>query len=236
MSSNELKIQSRDVSGKAAAKKLRASGIVPAVVYGRKEEPIKVAINAKELRDLVAHHGTHGMLVLKSEDSSIPDAPVIIKALQRHPFKQTVNSVDFLRVSLSEPVTATVTLILEGEPVGVIDGGVLTQAIHELQISALPQNLPEHINVDVSGLIMDGPPLHVRELVLPEGVTALTDGEEAVAVVNHPRVEPIEEEPMTAEQIAEAEAEGVNPQANSEQDTESRSGNKSDTGEKPGNN
>jgi len=84
-------------------------------------------------------------------------------------------------------------------------------------------------------LEMDGAPIHVREITMPQGVTAITDGEEAIAVVNHPTVEPIVEEPMTAEQIAEAEAEGVNPQANSEQDTESRSGNKSDTGEKPGN-
>lgn len=201
MSSNELKIQSRDVSGKAAAKKLRASGIVPAVVYGRKEEPVKVAINAKELRDLLAHHGTHGMLVLKSEDSSIPDSPVIIKSLQRHPFRQTVNSVDFLRVSLSEEVTATVTILLEGEPESVREGGVLTQAIHELQISALPQNLPEHITADISALEMDGAPLHVRDLIVPQGITVLTDGEEAVASVNHPKVEAEPEEEVDAADV-----------------------------------
>lgn len=208
MSSNELKVQSRELSGKAAAKKLRQAGTVPAVVYGRKEEPVKLTVNAKELRDLLAHHGSHGMLMLKSEDSSIPDIPVIIKELQRHPFKQVVNSVDFLRVSLSEEVTATVTIVLEGEPVGVREGGVLVQAIHELQISALPQNLPEHITVDVSALEMDGAPLHVSDITLPEGVTSLTAGEEAVAVVNHPKAEVEAEVTEGAEEGAVETTEG----------------------------
>jgi len=209
VSSNELAVQSRSTTGKEAAKKLRQNGLVPAVAYGHNEEPVKLTINAKELRDLLAHHGSHGMLTLKSSDGAA-DETVIIKALQKHPFRQTVNSVDFLRVSLTEEITTTVTIHLEGEPVGVrMEGGVLVQALHELEIVAFPQNLPETISVDVSGLIRDGAPIHVNEITLPAGVRAVTDGETPIAVVNNPTVEPIVEESMTAEQIAEAETEGA---------------------------
>jgi large subunit ribosomal protein L25 len=206
VSSHELTVQRREVTGKEAAKKLRQSGLVPAVAYGHKEEPVKLTVNAKELRDLLAHHGSHGMLTLKSSDGGA-DETVIIKSLQKHPFKPYVNSVDFLRVSMNEEITTTVPIHLEGEPVSVrAEGGVLVQALHEIEISAFPQNLPEVITVDVSELIMDGPPIHVRELTLPQGVKVLTDGEEAVAVVNHPKIEETETEPQTDEDPAAVEA------------------------------
>ncbi|HVF09347.1 MAG TPA: 50S ribosomal protein L25 [Abditibacteriaceae bacterium] len=205
MASHELKVSTRTETGKSAAKRLRRIGLVPAVAYGHKEEPVKVVINAKELRDLLAHHAGHGLLTLKYEDTALPDVPVIIKALQMNHVKHTVHSVDFLRVSMDEEVTITVPIVLEGEPVGVtMDGGVLVQALHQLEVAALPANLPQQISVDVSELILNGPPIHVREITLPTGVKAITDGEESVAVVNVPKVEV--EEPVATEEGAEGEA------------------------------
>jgi large subunit ribosomal protein L25 len=188
MASHELKVETREQSGKEAAKKLRRDGKVPAVIYGRNEEPIRLAVNAKELRDLLAHHGSHGLLSLQTEGGVT--TPALIKALQKHPVRHHVLSVDFLRVSLSEKVRATVSIVLDGEPVGVkVDGGILVHAMHEIEIEALPQDLPEAIHADVSALEYDGAPLYVKDLKLPAGVTAITDGNEDIAVVNPPQRE-----------------------------------------------
>jgi len=200
MATHELTVGSRTETGKAAAKRLRRAGMVPAVAYGHKEEPVKLTVNAKQLRDLLNHHAARGLLTLKYEDGSAPDLPVIIKEMQRHPVKHSVNAVDFLRVSLDEEVTASVPIVLIGEPIGVKqDGGVLVQALHALEITALPQNLPEQIEVDVSGLEFEGAPIHVSEMTLPAGVTVVTSGEEPVAVVNAMEVEEVAEVAPTEE-------------------------------------
>jgi large subunit ribosomal protein L25 len=93
MSSHDLKVSTRDTVGKEAAKRMRREGMVPAVAYGHKEEPVKLALNAKELRDLLAHGGGRGLLNLKYEGRA--DESVIIKSLQRHPRTHAVSSVDF---------------------------------------------------------------------------------------------------------------------------------------------
>ena len=194
MATHELTVTSRTESGKAAAKRLRREGLVPAVAYGHKEPNVNLTVDAKQLRDLLSHHAAHGLLTLKFKDGSAPDLSVIIKDLQRHPVRHSVNAVDFLRVSLDEEVTATVPVILEGEPESVRTGdGVLVQALHEITVSAFPQNLPEELRIDVSSLELNGPPLHVKDIPLPQGVKALTDEEEPVAVVNIPRAAPTEE-------------------------------------------
>ncbi len=149
MSSYDLKAQKRTANGKGAAKKLRASGHVPGVAYSKHEAPETVSIVAKDLWDITAHHHSRGLLNLKFEDGS--SIAVIIKSIQRHPVSHNPTSIDFLRVKLDEEVAATVPVILDGEPVGVTEGGILVQAIHELHIMALPGNLPEAIRVDVSG-------------------------------------------------------------------------------------
>lgn len=192
MATHELTVHSRSERGKAAAKRLRRAGLVPAVAYGHKEESVILTVDAKELRDLLAHHASHGLLTLKYKEGGTPDLNVIIKALQRHPVRHTVSAVDFLRVSLDEEVTDTVPIVLTGEPDGVrIEGGVLVQALHSLEVSALPQNLPEQITVDVSALELNGAPIHVKQITMPSGVKALTDGETPVAVVNPPTVEEV---------------------------------------------
>lgn len=187
MSQTALNVQSRQGIGKEAAKKLRVAGRVPAVIYGHKEAPQTLSINARELRDLLAHAGAHGLLMLQEDGSS---TPAVIKTLQRHPVSHVVASVDFLRVSLDETITTSVPLVFVGETDEVKSGeGVLVHSLQELQISAFPQNVPESIVVNVSNLVFNGAPIHVRELTLPQGVTAITDGDEPVAVVNRAELE-----------------------------------------------
>ncbi len=234
MSSFDLNVATRDTTGKEAAGRMRRTGRVPAVAYGHGEAPVSLSLNAKELRDLLAHGHGRGLLNLKLEGQ--PDVSAIIKSVHRHPATHAAYSVDFQRVSLTEKITASVPVVLEGEPVGVkVDGGILVQALMHIEVKAFPQDLPEHITVDVSELVYDGAPIHVNEIAVPANIEIVTEGETPVAVVNPPDVEPIVEETMTAEQIAEAEAADVNPEMNAEAGKEDKTtGNKSDTGEKPG--
>jgi len=205
MSQHTLTVTARETTGKEAAKRMRREGLVPAVAYGHKEEPVKLAFNAKELRDIISHEGSHGLFNLKQEGA--PDLPVIIKSLQKHPVSHVVISADFLRVSLDEKVHSTIPIHLTGESDGVrVEGGVLIQALHEVEIESLPQDVPEHISVDISGLEYNGAPIHVSEMTVPAGITIITDGETPVAVVNPPTVEPIVEEPLSDDAIAEVEA------------------------------
>jgi large subunit ribosomal protein L25 len=188
MASYDLNAQKRTGKGKSAAKRLRAEGHVPCVAYGRKDEPVLLTVEARDLRDIVAHHHSHGLLNLKFEDGGT--LPVIMKSIQRDPVSHKPQSVDFMRVSLTEEVEATVPIILSGDSEGVREGGVLVQALHEIHVKALPGDLPESIEVDISGLVLNGPPIHISEITMPQGVTAVTSGEEGIAVVNPPDREP----------------------------------------------
>jgi large subunit ribosomal protein L25 len=205
MSQRELSVKSREITGKEAAKRLRRSGYVPAIAYGHHEEPTKLSVHAKQFRDMVSHGGSHGLIKLQFEESSQPDLSVIIKAVQKHPVTREVITIDFLHVALDERVKSTIAIVLEGEPVGVkVDGGILVQALHSIEVEALPQDLPEHIVVDVSGLVFNGAPIHIKEISLPKGVTAVTNGDESIAVVNPPDAEPEAEE--SAEDATAVEA------------------------------
>ena len=188
MASYDLNATKRSAKGKSAAKKLRRTGQVPGVAYGRKDAPVMLAVGAHDLWEIIAHHHSHGLLNLKFEDGTT--LPVIMKSVQRDPVSHKPQSVDFMRVALDEEVEATVPIVLKGEAVGVREGGVLVQALHELHISALPANLPPAIEVDVSNLEFNGAPVHVGEVALPPGVTAVTDAHEPIAVVNPPEKEP----------------------------------------------
>lgn len=204
MSQRELQATPRTETGKEAAKRLRRAGNVPGIAYGHKEEPVMMSINAKTLRDMIHHGGTAGLVNVKIEGGQT--IPAIIKKTQKHPRTHAIQSIDFLRVSLDEKVHSTVAIHLTGEAAGVkVDGGILVQALHSLEIESLPQDVPEFISVDISGLEFNGAPIHVKEITLPAGVKAITDGDESIAVVNAPDAEPIVEAPeVPAAELAEA--------------------------------
>jgi len=204
---HELTVSSREVVGTSAVKRLRRTGQLPAVAYGRGKDPVNLSVDAHEFRTLLSHQGAGGLITLKFTDGKA-DLPVIVKEIQIDPRRNEVRTLDFLHVSLSEKVSSTALLVLEGEPEGVrVDGGLLVQALHEIHISALPQNLPEHITLDITDLALNSS-LHVKDIKFPEGVEAVTDGEEIVASVAPPRVEKEETEVAEGEAGAEAAAEG----------------------------
>jgi len=203
MSTQALSTESRDLRGKVAARQLRRAGKLPAVLYGHGQEPISLSVGAKEFSDLISHHGTHMLLNLTGATGET----AIIKKIERHPVKGIPATIDFLRVAANERIAVKIPLHLTGEALDVRSGdGLLVQSLHEIEISVLPAEVPNHIEVDISGLVLNGPALHVSEITLPQGVELLSDKEAAIAAINPPAATDLDA-PMDAADAA-IEAEG----------------------------
>ncbi len=203
MSTQALSTESRDLRGKVAARQLRRAGKLPAVLYGHGQEPISLSVGAKEFSDLIAHHGTHMLLNL----TGAAGETAIIKKIERHPVKGIPATIDFLRVAANERIAVKVPVHLTGESLDVKTGdGLLVQSLHEIEVSVLPAEVPGSIDVDISGLVLSGPAIHVSEISLPAGVELLSDPETAVAAVNLPHATDLDA-PMDATDAA-IEAEG----------------------------
>jgi len=191
----------RSEVGKGAMRRLRAAGVLPAVVYGAGEDPVKLSLDLREFSHMMhSIEGEHGVVDLKmGSDDAVQT--VLIKSVQRHPLYDHVRHVDFLRVRMDEKIETTVHVTLVGICKGVKDqGGVLDQLLRELEIECLPGDLPDKVEADVSGLLM-GDALHVSDLELPESVTCHTPLDRAVAHVMAPRV--VEEVEPAAEEVEE---------------------------------
>jgi large subunit ribosomal protein L25 len=200
----------RQQKGKTGARRVRGSGQVPAVVYGRGQGPVVVAVDAKSLRAaLHTHAGMNVLIDLDIRANGAADRQlVIIKELQRNVFTHDIIHVDFQAISLEETLEAHVPVVLVGTPKGVLDGGVLDQHLREVLVECLPTAIPEVLQLDVSELNV-GRAVHAGELAIPEGVTLLTPAAEVVATVLAPRVEEVPA-PAAAEAVApEAAAPGA---------------------------
>jgi large subunit ribosomal protein L25 len=207
MDRTKLEVRPREGRGGKDARALRANGEVPGVVYGAKtagKDSIAVRVNIRALRQAVSGPGgLHSMLDLKI-DGERSARSVIIKDLQLDPVKDRVLHVDFNEVRLDQPIQTPVAVHLTGTPHGVTIGGVLSQPVHELTITALPGDIPDEITVDVSGLDI-GTSLRLADIAAPAGVTFNDDPEGTViASVTAPTVEP---EPEEVEEEAEEGAE-----------------------------
>lgn len=197
MANATLKATRRQQSGKGAARKLRASGAVPAVLYGHGDRTEPLSVNAHELELLL--HNVRGGGTLIGLDVEGSRADVLIRDIQRHPYKPEVMHVDFQLVHGDETVKVDVPLRLVGTPVGVRDeGGVLDQVIYALHIECLPRNLVDVAEVDISHLSI-GESVRVHDITIPN-VAILMDGDLPVASVLAARVH--DEEPAAAEGAA----------------------------------
>lgn len=202
---NEITVTPRTVIGKTSHR-LAAAGQIPAVLYGVGREAMPVAVNRHDFELWAAHHASgSGMVELKVEgEKKVVNA--MVREIQHSAVKGTILHVDFLAVSMDKPIHANVLLHLVNDPEGVRAGGVLTVNIHELNVEALPAELPESIEWDVSAMQL-GDTLHIRDIVAPKGITLLDDPEGIVASVQTPRAE-VEE---VAEELAEPEVIGSKP-------------------------
>jgi large subunit ribosomal protein L25 len=206
----KLEVSERTSLGSAESRRLRKQGIVPGILYGR-TEPVAIAVGERELRAaLTTSAGSH--VVLDVAVDSGREHSAILKDYQRDKVRGTITHIDLQEVRLDQPIQTAVSVTLVGEPVGVKEGGVLSQATNEVNVEALPLEVPQHIDVDVSSLRI-GDSIRLAEIEVPAGVTFLDDPDEVVlASVTQPtRVE----EP---EEVAEGEeaVEGEEPEAEAE--------------------
>jgi large subunit ribosomal protein L25 len=208
MASNRptIDVEKREEFGSRTSRRLRKTGRVPGVVYGGSDgECISFSADARELRRVLV--GAGALIDLKVGGDT---KPVIVKDTQLHPVRGELLHIDFLQVRLDEKIQTTVPLHVEGqeEAPGIKEGGVLEVPTHQLNIEALPTEIPEHITVDVSGLGMTET-MHLSALTAPTGVTFLDDPEETIiATIVIPAEEPEEPEVEEETELVGEEAEG----------------------------
>jgi large subunit ribosomal protein L25 len=200
VSGTALSVTPREKIGKAN-RRLAAENKIPVVLYGPDRDPMPLALDRHEFELFAAHHAAGSTLVDLEIEGQKKRIAAMIREVQRSPVKGTVLHIDFLEVAMNKPVQASITLHLVNDPAGVRAGGILTVNLHEVNIEALPGDLPEILEVDVSALEL-GDLLLISDVKPPAGVTMLDDPEAVVASVQTPRVE-IEEE--AAEEMAEPE-------------------------------
>jgi large subunit ribosomal protein L25 len=193
MATATLSATPRTETGKGVARKLRAQHSVPGVLYGHHREPQPLVLDARELDRLVEHYATETTVVELGLDGQ--SVRTLIREVQRHPVKRNVLHVDFQALVAGEKVTVDIPIVLLGTPAGAKLGGVLDQTMRELTVEVDPSNIPNHIDIDVSGLEL-AQSIHVSDVTLPEGVTVLDDPDTTICVVAPPRV--AEEEPAAA--------------------------------------
>jgi large subunit ribosomal protein L25 len=204
MATANLPAQLRSTAGKGAARKLRSSGSVPAVIYGHGREPQALTVNTYALERLLEKISYRTTVI--ELDLGGATAKTLIREIQRHPYKSQILHVDFQELVAGEKVTVRVPLVFVGTPEGVrTGGGILDQVMHELEISVDPSAIPNHIDVDVNALTI-GHSLHVSDVKVPEGVEVLDDEDATVCVCSIPKA--VEEvTPEAAAEAAEAPAE-----------------------------
>src|SRR5438067_13710808 len=203
----KLQVQPREQTGSRESRRLRKQGLIPGVLYGRGKPPHPICVPERRLRRaLTGAGGLHAILDVVLEGQNSTHAS-ILKEYQQHPVRGGLIHVDLQEVRLDQPIQARVVVELIGEPVGVTEGGVLSQVNREITVEALPMEIPEHIDLDVTGMAI-GDTLRLVDLRLQEGVKFLDDPEETVlATVTMPTrfVEPEPEEVEGEEELEEGE-------------------------------
>ena len=192
--SHEIKVARRDVQGKGASRRLRHAGVIPGIVYGGDLEPVMVEFNHNEI--WLAQHNDwfYSSIIGLNLDGSVQK--VLLRDIQRHPYKQLIMHLDFQRVNDNEVLRAAVQLHFvnaEKSPAGKSAGVVITHELNEVTVSCLPKDLPEAIEVDLSELAV-GDVIHLSALKLPAGVEIPElklgpDHDLAVVIAKHARVE-----------------------------------------------
>lgn len=209
MAEARLSARKRTEKGKRAAAGLRRQGMVPAVVYGPGKPNFAVTLDAREVeRVLSSGHGSKVIDLALEEDGKVQETPVLIKDLLRDPIRGSVRHLDLYAVAMDHPVTTEVPIVVRGEEKRRDLGGIVQHVLHHLQISALPADLPEFVEAEVSTLPV-GHSLHVQDLTLPKGVKALTPPEDVVVSIVLPTRERVEEGEAEAEGAEGAEAEAA---------------------------
>ena len=175
MSNTTLVAQPRTAAGSSAARRLRAEGLIPGVIYGHGMSPLSVSVERRDLRlALSGPAGSNTVLTLKVGGASYP---AVIKEMQRHPLKRTVSHIDFLQVDMNETITVHVPLRLTGDAKAVLsEGGLVDPAVDTIEVTCTPANVPAEFLVDVSGM-QPHDVIRLGDLTAPKGATIVGDPE-----------------------------------------------------------
>ena len=191
----KLKAELRSETGRSAARKLKARGIVPAVVYGGRDKPQPLQVSSREINAMLSHASGENILVELEIAGEKATKTALVQEIQHAPVGGNVLHIDFHAVSMDEVLQAEVPLEPLGVPNGVKNfGGLLEQSLRALTVECLPRDLPDQITVDVSNLNI-GDSIHVRDIQLPQGVAAKVQSDLTAFSVLAPAVE---EEPVAA--------------------------------------
>lgn len=181
MSQTKLVATTGRPTGSAAARRLRAEGHIPGVLYGRGMSPISVTVERRDLRvALSGPAGANTVLALEVDGKSYP---AVVKELQRHPIKRTVSHIDFLQVNMNEEITVSVPVRIEGEAKAVLAaGGLVDPAVDTIDVLTTPNNMPNEFVIDVTDMQL-GDVVRLADVPMPAGVTATGDPEMPVVTV-----------------------------------------------------
>jgi len=200
MSDHSLSVKTREGIGRGSARRLRAQGLIPAVIYGKNGNR-NLAVAERDFQVLMRELGGSASVITLQGDSNRTEA--LIHDFQRDPLTDKFKHIDFLEVVTGEPIAATIPIHLTGEAKGIKSGGLLEQTVHEIPVHCLPKDLPEHINVDISNLDI-GDSIHLGQVSRPTGVAF--DGEEEKTIIRMAqpqKVETASPEPGDAEESVE---------------------------------
>lgn len=216
-----LTAQSRKGTGKGAARTLRRQALIPAVFYGPEVDPVNLSLNYRDLEKLIRTGAGENVIIdlaIETGESTLSHR-AMLKEIQMDPLKQTILHVDLYEISMDKKIEVEVPITLTGTAKGVSDeGGILQQVSRTLEISCLPDNIPDSFELDVTDLEI-GDSLHVSDLKIPQDIEVLVEGELTIATVVPPtKIEEIEpevpeeeeeeREEVEAEEVAETEEEG----------------------------
>jgi large subunit ribosomal protein L25 len=183
-----IKATKRDVTGKQV-RAIRRAGKLPAVIYGRHIEPVSILMDAHDAGNQLLKLTSSSLITLDVDGT---EYPVLVREKQRNYIKGSLLHVDFLAVSLTEKLHASVRIEVTGLSLAVKDfGAVLVHVMEELEVECLPADLPERIVVDISPLVHLGDGIHIRDLVVPDRVRILDDVDNMIVVASRPKVEEV---------------------------------------------
>ena len=207
MEQRELAVTVRNATGKGVARRLRQEGLIPAVFYGHKAEPMALSLNPTDLKKIISSEsGRNTLITLKFDGKKEKDRVALLKELQLTPLKRSYLHADLCEVLMDEKINARIPIHFIGKSVGVKEGGIEQHARRELDIRCLPGNLIDFIEVDVTSLAV-GDSVHVKDVKVPEGIEVLDPAGDTVVAILAPAAEKIATPEEAAAQLAASLAE-----------------------------
>lgn len=215
-----LKADRREAKGKGGARKLRAQGGLPAVLYGAGADPLSLKLDTHDTEILFRSISVDNTIINLEVEGEKTPVPTLVREIQTHPARPHILHVDFYRIQMGVEVELEVPVHLEGTPAGVReDGGVLDHMIHELPVRCMPADIPESIVVDVTALEI-GDAIHVGDVSVPSGVEVLLDEDRTICSVQMPTKLEVE----VPEEAAEEAEEGLEVAEGEEVEAEEEAG------------